>query len=88
LAKGRQVCPKTVDHPILVVVGSSAGVVQALSEMVSTLPGQTPWARTGEIFEMRVVVGEGATRRMFEARGRSKEGERIGSGVLRRVSEG
>ena len=71
----------------LVVVGSSAGVVQALSEMVSTLPGQTPWARTGEIFEMR-VVGEGATRRTFEARGRSREGERIGSGVLRRVSEG
>ena len=39
---------------------------------------------------MRVVVGEGATRRMFEARGRPKEGERIGSGilVLRQVAEG
>ena len=76
----------------LVVVGSSAGGVQALSEMVSTLPGQTPRARAsrGEVFEMRVVVGEGATRRMFEARGRPKEGERIGGEVLvlRQVSEG
>ena len=50
LAKGRQVCPKTVGHPIyedgrsshLVLVGSSAGGVKALSEMVSTLPGDQP----------------------------------------------
>jgi hypothetical protein len=39
---------------------------------------------------MRVVVGEGAWRRMFEARGRPIESERIGSGVLvlKQFSEG
>ena len=55
-------------------------------------PGETPQARAGrgEVFEIRIAVGQGAARRLFEARGRPIEDGKTGGGVLvlRRVSEG
>jgi len=61
LGKGTVGMPEDGRSSHLVVVGSSAGVVQALSEMVSTLPGQTPRARTGR--SSRCELSSGKARR-------------------------